>query len=126
MTVTDAIRSVEGYTVYRPVGECSLETVATNVTEAIQVCRERKVKRLLIDISQLSGFKPPTTMQRYEIASAWAFASTGAIKIAFLFRPEILDPQRFGMTVATNRGMRGNVFLVETEALAWLLDPKTD
>ena len=33
----------------------------------------------------------------------------------------MLDPDRFGITVARNRGLFANVFTSETEALAWLL-----
>jgi hypothetical protein len=120
MNVADDLRPADGYTVYRPAGECTLETAAAIVMEAIRECGQRKVQRLLIDITGLRGFKPPSTFQRYQIASAWAYAA-GPIRIAFVFRPDILDPQRFGMTVAQNRGMSGEVFLDESEAVGWLL-----
>jgi hypothetical protein len=35
---------------------------------------------------------------------------------------EMIDPDRFGVTVAMNRGLNGNVFSTEEEAIAWLLD----
>jgi hypothetical protein len=119
MTVAEDLQSADGYTVYRPTGKCALGKVAAMVTESIKLCCQRRAKRLLIDLTALSGFSPPTTLQRYEIDSAWTHAAKD-IKIAFLFRPEVLDPQRFGMTVARNRGMHGDVFLAEMEALAWL------
>jgi hypothetical protein len=37
-------------------------------------------------------------------------------------RPELMDPERFEVTVARNRGLVGNVFHSEKEALAWLLE----
>jgi hypothetical protein len=39
-------------------------------------------------------------------------------------RPEFMDPELFEVTVARNRGLFGNVFDSEEEALKWLLDPR--
>jgi hypothetical protein len=39
---------------------------------------------------------------------------------AFVLSPPILDPERFGVTVAANRGMRVKAFDNPDEALAWL------
>ena len=38
----------------------------------------------------------------------------------------LLDPARFGMTVARNRGLFMSSFTSEPEALRWLLDPKAE
>jgi len=35
-------------------------------------------------------------------------------------REEIIDPQKIGVLMAQNRGVSGDVFGSETEALAWL------
>ena len=45
------------------------------------------------------------------------------VKLAMVVRPEMMDPEKFEVTVATNRGLDGNVFDSEKDALAWLLDP---
>jgi hypothetical protein len=42
--------------------------------------------------------------------------------MAMVVRPEMMDPDKFEVTVATNRGLIGNVFDSEKEALAWLLN----
>jgi hypothetical protein len=65
-------------------------------------------------------------VERFDIATEWAMAAKGAIKIALVLRPDMIDPQRFGTTVARNRGLHLDVFASEAEALAWLLDPQTD
>ncbi len=36
------------------------------------------------------------------------------------FFPEIIDPQKIGVLMAQNRGVNGDVFTNETDALAWL------
>ena len=41
-----------------------------------------------------------------------------------VLRPEMMDPQKFEVTVAGNRGLVGNVFDSEKDALGWLLDPR--
>ena len=38
-------------------------------------------------------------------------------------RPEMVDRDNFEVTVARNRGLVGNVFDSEKDALAWLLRP---
>ncbi|MDX1440414.1 MAG: hypothetical protein R3284_10985, partial [Rubricoccaceae bacterium] len=50
----------------------------------------------------------------------WAEAAHGAVRVALLARPEMLDPERFGVTVAANLGFTADAFTSEEEALAWL------
>ena len=40
--------------------------------------------------------------------------------------PEMIDPGRFGITVARNRGFFADVFDSEEEAVEWLLDPEAE
>jgi hypothetical protein len=35
-------------------------------------------------------------------------------------RAEMIDPEKFGVTVAANRGLVSNIFTTELEARAWL------
>jgi hypothetical protein len=48
------------------------------------------------------------------------------VKLAMVVRPEMVDPDNFEVTVARNRGLMGNVFDSEKDALAWLLGPAVD
>ena len=43
------------------------------------------------------------------------------VKVALVARTELMDPEKFEVTVGRNRGLLGNVFDCEKEALAWLL-----
>jgi hypothetical protein len=36
-------------------------------------------------------------------------------------REEMVDPEKFGITAASDAGLRADVFTSESEALAWLL-----
>ncbi len=120
------LQIADGYAVFRPIRELTVASAMVVVSEVIQYCCEHGIKRLLIDGTQVTGLQPPTTTQRYEVNTTWARVSAGAVKLAFVLRPELIDPQKFGMTVARNRGMQADVFVSESEALAWLLDPATD
>ena len=40
--------------------------------------------------------------------------------VAVVTYPEMIDPQKFGVTVATNIGFVSDVFTSEEEALTWL------
>jgi len=42
------------------------------------------------------------------------------VQIAVIARPEMIDPQKFGIVVATNFGALANAFASEAEALDWL------
>jgi hypothetical protein len=126
MSLADDLQGADGYTVYRPLGDFALPTVIPMIARAIERCQMQQVQRLFIDITGLTGLKSPTISERYEVASAWTAAAGGVIKIAVLCPPHLLDSERFAVTVARNRGLQGNVFVTETEALAWLLDPQTD
>ena len=126
MPVADDLHFAEGYAVYRPVGEIPLQVAVAGVTQAIELCHQHQVKRLLIDATGLIGSRSPSMVERFDIATEWAMAARGAIKIALVLRPDLIDPQRFGTTVARNRGLQFDTFASEAEALAWLLDPQTD
>jgi hypothetical protein len=121
MPVIDDLHFSEGYAVYRPVGEVALHAAAAAVTQVIKLSHQHQVTRLLVDITALTGFEPPSLSERYEMVVQWADAARGQIKLAMLSRPEMIDPQRFDVTVARNRGMHANIVASEAEALAWLL-----
>ena len=44
----------------------------------------------------------------------------GALRVAIVARPELIDPQKTGVLMAQNRGVNGDVFEHEADALAWL------
>jgi len=77
---------------------------------------------LLIDTTNWTGHDSPTTLERYEVAKTFSQAAGGAVRLAMVVRPELMDPEKFEVLVATNRGMVGNVFDSEKAALAWLLE----
>lgn len=106
--------------VFRPTGQVSLEQAVQLVTSAITHARGHSFAKLLIDVSVLTGFAPPSITQRYFFVQEWARASRGNVRIALVARKEMIDPNKFGVTVAANFGLVADVFISEEEALAWL------
>jgi hypothetical protein len=105
---------------YRPGGEMSFHEAIGLVASGIEYARERQIKKLMVVTLGFSGLQPPNVFNRYYFIQEWAKASAFAVEVAVVTRPEIMDPERFGVTVAGNIGFVSNVFSSEEEALAWL------
>ena len=113
---------MEGYCRYRLSGHGPLAEAAGKVIGAITFAREQGMHNLLIDTTNWTGHQSPDTLERYTWGQAFAEAARSTVKLAMVVRPEMLDPDNFEVTVARNRGLMGNVFDSEKDALAWLLN----
>jgi len=105
---------------YRPIGVVTFERAVDMVAMSMRVARERGLADLLVNTHGLTGFPTPSTFARYSLAVKWAESAGSALRVALVTRPEIIDPQKIGVLMAQNRGVNGDVFTNETEALAWL------
>jgi len=114
----------EEYAAYDPIGVVSLEKAANLISSAIIFARDHNIKLLLVDARQLTGFPSPSLPDRYFIAREWALAGKNQVSVAVVLQRYMIDPERFGVQVAINMGMRANVFDSRPEALTWLLRPR--
>ena len=121
MELPPYFENLAGYARFRPEGSPSPQDALMMSVAAITFAREQQISHLLVDITRLTGITPPTTLERYTAASAFAQAARGTVKVAVLVPAETVDPERFAVTVANNRGMNVNVFTSDAEALRWLL-----
>jgi hypothetical protein len=119
MSVPENFEVVDGIAYYRPVGSVTFPESMVVVERGIFACHEINVKKILIDLTKLTGFESLNTLERYQVGERMAVVAKGVV-IAFVMRPEMIDPSNFGALVAANRGARGHAFALETEALAWL------
>ena len=92
------------------------------VEAAILYTRDQHIPRLLVDIRGLTGFEPPDLTARYFIARRWASTADGKIRCAMVANNNVIDPDKFGLRVALNRGFIANIFDSDTEGLSWLLE----
>jgi len=111
----------EGYASFDPVGVVTLEKAVSLVSSALIFARDQNIRLLLIDATGLSGFPSPSVADRYWIVRQWAADSKNRVEVAFALQRHLIDPDRFGIQVAVNLGMRADVFDSRAEALTWLL-----
>lgn len=126
MDVPEHFEIGEGHALHRPRGNVSFQEALELLSEAVVYCRENGIQRLLIDTTKLTGFGAPGTVERFSLGERLARDARAAVKVAMVGRPEVLDPSRFGITVARNRGLFSSAFSSESEALKWLLDPNAE
>jgi hypothetical protein len=109
--------------VYRPRGQVSVPQAVALMTQAITLAREARVSKLIADISGWIDLPSPSVTDRYFFIQDWALAARGQLRLAMVAPPELIDPEKFGVAVARNRGLVADVFTSEDEALAWLQGP---
>ena len=109
---------------YRPTGMVTLEQAIELVDQAIVFARDRQIPKLLINCTSLTGFPSPSLPQRYFMVRGWAKTAQSSVQVAMVIRPEMIDPEKFGITVAHNAGFLADVYPTEVEALDWLNRPR--
>jgi hypothetical protein len=101
-------------------GETSFAQAVRLVQDVLVRMRERGVQELLIEALGLKLDRIPDVGQRYFMARDWAVAARGALRLAMVVQPELVDPEKFGMLALRNAGLVGEVFGTREEALSWL------
>jgi hypothetical protein len=105
---------------FRPGCRCSFEQAVDLVADAMRQARELGAQSILINTLGISGLAPPSIFARHALAVKWAENAGPNLHVALVARPELIDPQKIGVIMAQNRGVSGDVFSTEAQALAWL------
>ena len=108
------------YAAFHLPASASLAQAAELIKSSIVFARELQVERLLIDATHFTDMLP-SVGERYFFVREWAEVANGKVKIAIVARPELIDPQRFVISVAATARLNINVFTSQTEAIDWLL-----
>lgn len=106
---------------FRPRANTTLWPAARLITRAMEYAREQKIRKLLVDITGLTGFSAPNLGERYYIMHEWADAARGQLRVVFFAPKEMIDNEKFGVTAARNAGLEMEAFTTEAEALTWLM-----
>ncbi len=109
-------------------GKFSLSEAKRTFLQMLEAIQLHKSKKVLFDGRKLIG--NPRTMERFyygEFAahSVLDYSRRGvsrATQFAYVLKEPVLDPKKFGETVAVNRGMHVRAFDNLEEALRWLRD----
>ncbi len=112
------VQSSRGY--FRPQGEVTLAEAIALLRGAAEYAQSFGLRELLLDGLALKGYEQPTILDRYQFISSLANIAAGVMRVAIVLPEQVLDPQRFGTLVATNRGLDANVFTNDEAAVAWL------
>lgn len=120
MSELQDFETVGDHAQYRPKGELTLPQATQLITLGIAFARKQRVKKLMVVTLGLSGFRPPNVIERYFFINEWAQASLHSVHVAVVAYPEMIDYNKFGVTVANNIGFASDVFISEEDALAWL------
>ncbi len=121
MQIEQYLEVLEGYCQFHPRGTASLVEAVALVTRTIAFCRDQKIPRLLVDVTGLTELSVPTLVDRYLMAEEWAQEASGVVIVAMVAAPELIHPEKFGVKVAWDHGLRADIFTSERDALEWLL-----
>ncbi len=110
----------------RAKGDFSLMEAKRTFIEMLEAVAQNKVRKVLFDGRRLVG--NPRTIERFYYGEFAAeavakFTDRGvdrATQFAYVLKVPMLDPERFGETVAVNRGMFVKAFDNLDDALGWL------
>lgn len=114
---------VESRGFYRPAATLSFDAAVESIAQGIRHARALGLTDMIANTCGLTGFAPPNTLGRYAMAVKWAETAGGgpdSVRVALIARPELIDQDKIGVVIAQNRGMLGDVFTNETEAITWL------
>ena len=126
MSMSLEIRAESGLLKVGAKGRFSLIEAKRTFLEILEAVALHQTKKVLFDGRKLSG--KPETIERFyygEFAAQTVanFTKRGvsrATQFAYVLSEPVLDPRRFGETVAVNRGMFVKVFDSLEDALEWL------
>jgi hypothetical protein len=120
MTTPNHFEQVGTRAFYRPSGSASFEQAVDLVASAMVAARDVGCVDLLVSVYGLTSIQPPTVFARYDLAVKWARSAGSKLRVAMVAPPELIDPEKIGILMAQNRGVIGDVFTNEAEAIAWL------
>lgn len=118
MNVTEYFEVTLDCVFFRPVGKVPFQEAVQLVRKAVTFACERRIPNLCINTTGLTGFPSPTLADRYFAVREWAEAANTPVRVAMIVPAEMIDPEKFGVTVARNAGLNANVFATEPEDLA--------
>jgi len=126
MELTLSIRADEGLLYATYAGEFLLVEAASSFLQILEALERHKIQEVVVDGREITG--EPANMERFMYGEFVAEAVDRLIertncpvpKFAYVLLPPVLDPQRFGETVAVNRGMLVKTFDNLNDGLEWL------
>src|ERR1700680_3732248 len=121
MNIAECLEVTESHYRFLHPNTVSMVESVELMTRAIAFCRGLKIRKLWVDASGLTQLTLPTLVDRFLMVEDWAQAASGMVIVAMIWPPKSIHPQKFGIRVAADLGLMGDVFTSKDEAMAWLL-----
>jgi len=125
MRLQQKIHFEAGLLTVEATGEFSLDEAKRAFVEMLSAVAQFRAKHVLLDGRTVKG--EPGDLERFYYGEVAAQETRRLIdefeiapQFAYVIHEPLRDPQRFGETVAVNRGMNIKVFGTPEEAFAWL------
>jgi len=113
------MEQMPGYLAARFVGVAAPDEASAQFESIAEQCRRTNKDKLLIDTTRYDA--KVSTSDRFLLGERLQVFARHRIKVAFVSRPEQIDPQKFGVLVARNRGATVETFTDFQSAEEWLL-----
>lgn len=123
MKIRYEVKKAADHTRVDAAGEFDVADARQVLAAAIEAALSHQHRKILVDCRQVTG--APNTLQRFELAESvtrFYHQERGAvvIRVAIVGVEPLVDPDRFGQTVAQNRGLPVKITTRMEEALSWL------
>jgi hypothetical protein len=110
-------------------GEFSLEDAKQAFLELLKAIEQYKAEKILLDGRNMTG--KSEDMERFYYGEFAARETRRIVvehniapRFAYVLHEPLRDPERYGETVAVNRGMNLKVFETSEDAIEWLSTPR--
>ena len=113
------MEQMPGYLAARFIGSGEPGEASLQFESIAEHCKLTKNDKLLIDTTRYDV--KVSAIDRFISGQRLQAFARHRIKVAFVSRPEQIDPQKFGTLVARNRGVTVDVFTDFQAAEEWLL-----
>src|SRR5689334_4419134 len=107
-----------GIAIYHPRGEASVGQLADMMSFAVGRAVRDGLPAIVLNITAVTGFDSPGPAYRRWLVTRWAELAGDQIRVAVVARPEHICPEKTGLLVAAEEGLRANIF-EEQEATAF-------
>ena len=119
LTPPEFVERIGSRAFYRPVLSASFHDALQRCLAAVTWAREQGCADMIVNVRGISGMEAITAFMKYEVAVGWA-QSAGTMRVALVVPDELMDPNKFALLMAQNRGANGDAFTNEADALQWL------
>jgi hypothetical protein len=119
MSIKLQMEEMPGHLAARFIGSGAAEEVWRQFESIAEHCKRTNYNKLLIDISKAKG--PLSLIEKYSAAEESRIFARYGIKVGIIEMAERMDPRRFFLLAARNRGVDVEVFTDLRAAEEWLL-----